>query len=130
MNKNILLMITALFISGCASTIDLSTFKQHSRCEGKAKPEKAMSSRDVYLGIIKREPPKYPIKALEARLSGYVKLEYDISKAGQPTNITVIESKPGKVFNAEATKALLQWRFKPSSQPRECLKTQLDFAVN
>lgn len=60
-----------------------------------------------------RIEPVYPRRALQRKIQGYVVLTFDIDKRGQPTNIKIVDSKPSRIFNREATKALNNWKYQP-----------------
>lgn len=81
-----------------------------------------------------RIDPVYPRKALQRKIEGHVILTFDIDKRGQPTNIKVIEAKPARIFNREATKALRNWKYQPqiiNGQALEQLgqKVRLEFKL-
>jgi len=57
--------------------------------------------------------PQYPRDAAMNQIEGYVKLEFTITETGSVRNPRVIESKPPRIFDREAIRALLRWKFKP-----------------
>ena len=57
--------------------------------------------------------PMYPRDAAMAGLEGWVKVEFTITAIGTVKNPRVIEAKPARVFNREAIRAILKWKFKP-----------------
>ncbi|MCF6440608.1 TonB family protein [Pseudoalteromonas luteoviolacea] len=59
-----------------------------------------------------RVAPKHPEKAVKQGINGYVQLTFDLNKLGEPTNITVLKSKPQGVFEKEAILALEKWRYR------------------
>jgi TonB family protein len=79
---------------------------------------------------IERVPPVYPAHAVEQGLTGVVTLKYDITKAGIPTNISVVSAEPERIFNREAKKALAQWKYDPSAQGYQDVLVQLEFALD
>ncbi len=64
-----------------------------------------------YLPIVK-VAPIYPRRAAERGLSGYVILEFTVTKLGTVTDVKVIETT-NSVFNRAATKAALKFKYKP-----------------
>ncbi|MCF8473196.1 MAG: energy transducer TonB [Emcibacter sp.] len=64
-----------------------------------------------YLPIVK-VAPIYPRRAAERGLSGYVILEFTVTKLGTVTDVKVIEST-NSVFDSAAVKAALKFKYKP-----------------
>ncbi len=60
-----------------------------------------------------RIPPMYPRRAAIAKIEGWVKLEFTITETGSVEDVKVVESKPPRVFDREAVRALYKWKFKP-----------------
>ncbi len=60
-----------------------------------------------------RIPPQYPRKAAMAKIEGWVKVEFTITEEGTVTNPRVLEAKPPRIFDREALRAILKWKFKP-----------------
>lgn len=59
-----------------------------------------------------RIPPRYPMRAANRRIEGWVKVEFTITKKGTVTDPVVIASQPSKIFNRAALKAIRRWKFK------------------
>ena len=57
--------------------------------------------------------PMYPRDAAMKGQEGWVKVEFTITAIGTVKNPRVIEAKPPRVFNREAIRAILKWKFKP-----------------
>jgi protein TonB len=57
--------------------------------------------------------PEYPRKAARAGREGWVKLGFTITPSGGVANVRVLESRPRRVFDRAAKRALEQWRFRP-----------------
>jgi len=57
--------------------------------------------------------PMYPREAAMSGTEGWVKVEFTITEAGTVKDAHVIESDPPRVFNREAIRAILKWKFKP-----------------
>ena len=57
--------------------------------------------------------PVYPAAAMRDRIEGWVTLEFTVTPTGGVGDILVTDSEPDGVFDAAATRAVSQWRFKP-----------------
>lgn len=72
--------------------------------------------------------PEYPRYALQRGIEGHVKLAFTISRAGAVENVRVLEASPHNVFEREARRAAVRWRFAPRTEnglavAREAVKT-------
>ena len=63
-----------------------------------------------------RIEPQYPRKAAMQSIEGYVRLMFDITPAGTVTNVRVLDSKPPRIFNRSAVRAVLKWKYRPEIQ--------------
>ena len=57
--------------------------------------------------------PMYPRDAAIKGQEGWVTVEFTITAIGTVKNPRVIDSRPPRVFNREAIRAILKWKFKP-----------------
>lgn len=57
--------------------------------------------------------PMYPRDAALKGQEGWVKIEFTITAIGTVKNPRVVDAKPPRVFNREAIRAILKWKFKP-----------------
>jgi len=57
--------------------------------------------------------PRYPRRAAIAGKEGWVKLEFTVTELGTVENVKVLDSKPPRVFDRAAKRAILKWKFKP-----------------
>jgi protein TonB len=74
-----------------------------------------------------RIPPKYPRVAARRGIEGVVTVSFTITKEGTVKDPVVVKATPEKVFDSEALKAILKWKFKPKleqGQPVERQATQ------
>ena len=62
---------------------------------------------------IVRINPIYPREAAMKGIEGWVKIEFTITEIGTVKTPRVIDSKPARIFNREAIRAILKWKFKP-----------------
>ncbi|GJM10995.1 MAG: protein TonB [Lysobacteraceae bacterium] len=60
-----------------------------------------------------RIQPQYPRRAAIAKIEGWVELEFTITETGSVTAPSVLRAKPPRVFDREAMRAILKWKFKP-----------------
>lgn len=57
--------------------------------------------------------PMYPREAAMAGVEGWVKVEFTITETGTVKDPRVVDAQPPRVFNREAVRAILKWKFKP-----------------
>jgi protein TonB len=57
--------------------------------------------------------PVYPASAMRNRTAGWVTVEFTVTTDGAVGDMLVTDSEPSGVFDAAATHAVRQWRFKP-----------------
>lgn len=65
-------------------------------------------------GLAPMPAPAYPAAAIARGLSGKVVLEIDVGVNGKPTAVSVVESSPAGVFDADAVAAAWNWQFNPA----------------
>lgn len=63
---------------------------------------------------IKKVEPRFPQSAREKNVSGFVVVEVQVSTAGQPVKVRIVESQPAGVFDASAIEAMQSWIFEPA----------------
>jgi protein TonB len=72
----------------------------------------AMTASDgEYLPIVK-VAPRYPVRALQRRLEGFVIVEFVVTTSGAVRDVQVIESS-SEVFEEAAIEAALKFKYKP-----------------
>lgn len=59
--------------------------------------------------------PRCPSEAAMAGINGSVVLELLVNESGRVETIKIRQSRPSKIFNKEALKAVRRWQFKPKS---------------
>lgn len=59
-----------------------------------------------------RVQPKYPSRAINRHIEGWVKIEFTIDTAGDVTDAVIVASQPAEIFDYEALKAIKKWKFK------------------
>lgn len=60
-----------------------------------------------------RIEPQYPRQAALARIEGWVEVEFTITETGSVIDPVVVRSRPPRVFDREAIRAIQRWKFKP-----------------
>ena len=60
-----------------------------------------------------RIEPRYPARALQREIEGWVLLEFSISPAGTVANPFVVDSEPPRTFDRAALRAVSRWKYKP-----------------
>jgi TonB family protein len=63
--------------------------------------------------FVSGEGPNYPAQAQEAKIEGWVLVEYSIDKEGHVVAPHVVEAQPPGVFDQAALDAVAQWRYTP-----------------
>jgi protein TonB len=81
-----------------------------------------------------RIEPQYPRKAAMKGQEGWVLLKFDISDKGTVENVQILNSKPRRIFDRAAMKALLRWKYRPKVIEGKAIsqlnnKIQLDFKL-
>jgi protein TonB len=71
-----------------------------------------MSSDGEVMPLV-RVAPRYPRNAAMKGIEGWVKVEFTILEDGTVSDAKVIDAQPSRVFNREAVRAVLRWKFKP-----------------
>jgi protein TonB len=78
---------------------------------GNFKPSDQAAEGEIIPVMVIR--PMYPREAALSGTEGWVKVEFTITETGTVKDPHVIESDPPRVFNREAIRAILKWKFKP-----------------
>ncbi len=58
-------------------------------------------------------PATYPRKALMDGIEGFVTFEFTVMPDGSPRDVKIIDSKPRRLFDRAAMRAVYKWKFKP-----------------
>lgn len=73
-------------------------------------PDQAAEGEVIPVVVIR---PMYPRDAAMEGIEGWVKVEFTITETGEVRNPRVIDASPPRVFDREAIRAILKWKFKP-----------------
>jgi TonB family protein len=65
------------------------------------------------LTLVKSVRPAYPKKAEQAKMEGWVELDFTVSEGGEVGDIAVHAANPAGVFDNAAIGALSQWHYQP-----------------
>ena len=57
--------------------------------------------------------PMYPRDAALSGIEGWVKVEFTITEVGTVKDPKILDAEPPRIFNREAIRAILKWKFKP-----------------
>lgn len=60
-----------------------------------------------------RVPPEYPPRALSRGVEGWVIVQFTITGTGAVKDAIVVDSKPKRIFDEAAVKAILRYRYNP-----------------
>ena len=77
---------------------------------------------------ISQPAPYYPRAAAEAKISGFVDVEYRIRQDGHVDNIRIIKAEPATVFNTQAVKSVEKYVFKPINKTTT-VKQRIKFSL-
>ncbi len=72
------------------------------------------ASKTVVSGVVPlvRVPPKYPVRAANRHIEGWVKVEFTIQTDGSVDNAAVVAAEPENIFDDAALTAISKWKFK------------------
>ena len=81
-----------------------------------------------------RIEPQYPRKARMQGIQGWVTLQFNITPAGTVSGIRILDSKPPRIFDRSAVRALRKWKYRPKVEDgkpveQKNLKVQLKFTL-
>ncbi|GAB1265495.1 hypothetical protein NBRC116493_28410 [Aurantivibrio infirmus] len=65
-----------------------------------------------YLPIVRVEP-RYPTNAASRGIEGWVIVEFTVTSNGSVKDPIIIENDPSSIFDREARRAVLKWKYKP-----------------
>lgn len=96
-----------------APDIDLPSVSGQGPYLGKFSAAKITAADEGDAIPIVRIEPKYPRKAAIDGIEGWVKLEFTINPDGTVSSPKVLSAKPRRIFDSEAKRAILRWKYKP-----------------
>ncbi|WP_444957824.1 energy transducer TonB [Microbulbifer sp. ZKSA002] len=73
--------------------------------------------------------PIYPQEALEKQMEGYVIVEYDINKNGDPVDPRVIKSKPSGFFEESAIQTAKHFKYEATPEEFNNIRTKVIYNI-
>ncbi len=84
--------------------------------------------------LLSRVDPEYPVEAMRTRQQGWVEVDFLIGADGSVGDVRVVGSRPGRIFDRAALRAIQGWRFEPrleNGQPvASRMRQRFDFRVD
>ena len=87
--------------------------------------------------IISREAPRYPNRAVQRNIEGWVEVRFIINTDGVPIDIEILAAEPSNIFDKVAVKAVENWKFSPARIEEtglpvnsEAIRTKVNFKLN
>lgn len=84
--------------------------------------------------LLSRVDPEYPVEAMRSRQQGWVEVDFLIGADGSVGDVRVVGSRPGRIFDRAALRAIQGWRFEPrleNGQPvASRMRQRFDFRVD
>tara|TARA_R110002126_G_scaffold38317_14_gene114470 strand:- start:154 stop:1359 length:1206 start_codon:yes stop_codon:yes gene_type:complete len=93
-------------------------------------PALAGSNKAQKLAPVVRIEPKYPLKAAEKGITGFVRMTFSVDADGVVDHVTVVKSSPEGMFEQEAVEALKKWRYTATGTEHKGQQVQLDFELD
>jgi len=73
--------------------------------------------------------PNYPRSAAEQGVEGKVTLEFTITTTGSVTNPIVVSSSPENVFDREALRAIVKYKFAPAIKKGRAVESRAEQTI-
>jgi len=73
----------------------------------------ANAACDENYEAITKKAPEYPRRAVERRIEGFAKVQFTIDTNGEIKDPVIIESKPRRIFDRAAIRALSGFQYEP-----------------
>jgi len=122
--KYTIVLMMALLISACASTTTKQS-KEYTKTITASDTVYENDNTDSPAVLVVSVAPNYPRKAFYNNLEGFVEMQAIINEAGSVINVAVINSEPGDVFDKEAMRALMKYKFKPAYIKNRAVLTKM-----
>lgn len=91
-----------------------STHKTEEAASADGTGAEISGSGDRALVVLSRTMPRYPNRARERGIEGWVRLEIVVKPNGTVGDARVIDANPKQIFDQAALEAIRRWRFKPA----------------
>ncbi len=79
---------------------------------------------------VSRLLPRYPRNAETRQIEGRVRLSVTIMPDGSVRDVRILDARPTGYFEADAVRAVQQWRYRPSGVIRTNVVVDIDFVLN
>ena len=79
--------------------------------------------------VLSNVDPKYSEEARKAKVQGKVVVSFDLTVAGEPTNLKVTKGL-GSGLDEQAIEAVMQWRYRPATKDGEPVSVHVAVDVN
>lgn len=79
---------------------------------------------------IAKVAPEYPAQARSRKIEGFVELEFLVTTSGSAEEIRVVRSEPEGLFDRNAVRALMRWKFKPAERDGKLEATRTRTTLN
>ncbi len=76
--------------------------------------EYVSGSQSGFATPIVRIQPNYPVDAARDGIEGWVQLQFTIDASGKVRDVEVVDAQPKRIFDREARRAMLRWKYKPT----------------
>lgn len=76
--------------------------------------------------LLKKSQPAYPIVAHANRLTGYVRVVYDVNAEGKVAELRIVDSQPRYLFDEAVVRAMAQWEFE-KNKPANNMEMRFNF---
>ena len=73
--------------------------------------------------------PNYPREAAEQGIEGEVTLEFTVTTMGTVTNPVIISSKPEGIFDREALRAILKYKFGSAMKKQKMVESKAQLTI-
>ncbi|WP_051202062.1 energy transducer TonB [Ferrimonas senticii] len=90
----------------------------------------SLSEVDQPPKLLKYLPPKMPMKARNAGVTGKVMLRLVVSEQGEVVEATVQQAEPAGYFEQAALDAAKRWQFKPALIAQQAVAVFVDVPIN
>lgn len=87
-------------------------------------------SGDRALVVLSRTMPRYPRRARERAIEGWVRLEIVVKPNGTVGDARVIDANPKQIFDQAALEAIRRWRFKPTYKDGRAVEQRVVQEIN
>ncbi|MBW1781945.1 MAG: energy transducer TonB [Deltaproteobacteria bacterium] len=100
-------------------------------------PQKPVQTRTRFgLNEVDQKPvsiatlrPPYPFRARRMGIEGYVVVQFLVDREGTPRDVSIVDAKPGDIFNQAVRRTVPRWRFKPGKKAGRPVDTWVKMTI-